>query len=172
MSVYLLLLSLFPLIIPKVGEVYSAPINLVNAGLSLVLLVVSIIESMRDHGRTAHMCYDGGLRVRELQNAVSIAIASGHLSVEELRRFQDDYDRVLRETGVNHLEIDVLLVEITKGIARDSSAEHRLGLGEIVARRLSYLRLWAMQYILYLMCMVGPLVIVWLIWHFKLHPAQ
>jgi hypothetical protein len=169
MSVYLLMLSLLPLIVPKISETYSAPINAINAGLSLMLLVFSIIESMRDHGRTAQMCYDGGLRVRELQNAVSIAIASGALDVAELRKYQGEYDRILRETGVNHLEIDVLLVELTKGVARDSSTDRQIGFFAMLVRRLSYLRLWVAQFILYWVCMIGPLLVVWLVGYLQSH---
>lgn len=159
-SIYLLMLSLVPLIFPKVGESYSPHINAINACLSLVVLVTSIIEAMRDHGRVAHLYHEAGLRIREIQNAVSISIADGKLSAEELRGFQAQYDKTLKEIGVNHLEIDVLQAEIAKGIARDSSSERKLGLGAYVAKRLSYFRLWLMQFILYWICIVGPPVLV------------
>lgn len=165
MSVYLLMLSLVPLILTRIAEDYSAPINAINACLSLIVLVISVIESMRDHGRIAHLYHDAGLRIREVQNAVSISIADNKLSAEELRKFQGEYDRILREIGVNHLEIDVMQAEIAKSVARDSSAERRLGYLETLGKRLSYLRLWAAQFVLYWMCMIGPpVVVLWMIW--------
>jgi hypothetical protein len=166
-SVYLLMLSLVPLILPKIGEGYSAHINAINACLSLIVLVTSIIEGMRDHGKIAHLYHEAGLRIREIQNAVAISMADGNLSAVELRTFQADYDRVLKEIGVNHLEIDVLQAEIAKGIARDSSQERPLGVLEDIGRRLSYFRLWLTQFTLYWLCIVGPPVIVLLLFCFS-----
>lgn len=164
MSVYLLMLSLVPLIVPKIGQAYSSEINAINACLSLLVLVISIIESMRDHGRIAHLYHEAGLRVRALQNALTISIAEGMLGASELHRYQEDYDRTLREIGVNHLEIDVLQAEIAKGIARDSSAERQLGHIAIITRRISYARHWLAQFVLYWLCILAPPMAVALIW--------
>lgn len=165
MSVYLLMLSLVPLILTKIGESYSAQINAINACLSLIVLVISVIESMRDHGRIAHLYHDAGLRIREVQNAVSISIADNKLTADELRKYQNEYDRILKEIGVNHLEIDVVQAELAKSVARDSSGERRLGRLEALGKQLSYLRLWSGQFVLYWMCMISPPVIVlWMMW--------
>lgn len=168
MSVYLLMLSLAPLIVPWIGQTYSAEVNAVNACLSLIVLVVSVIESMRDHGRIAHLYHEAGLRIREMQNAVSISIADQNLSADELRRFQREYDRILREIGVNHLEIDVLEAELAKGVARDSSTERRLGYAATIARWAKFFFLWLKQFFLYWVCIIGPpLVVLCLFWFSK-----
>ena len=159
MSVYLLALSLVPFIIDKLGKKYGAEINAISACLSLLMLVVSVIESMRDHGRVAHLYQEAGLRIRKLQNDVSIAIAEGDCTAAELKKLQSEYDQILSDVGPNHKEVDVLKVEISKGISRDSSAERQLNLREHVAKRVSYYFYILAHSILYLMCMVGPILV-------------
>lgn len=160
MSTYVMMLSLASLIAPPTAQKYAVQINLLNVALSLIVLIVSIIEAMRDHGKMAHVYHEAALKVREIQHAVANAYAGGGMSAQDLEHSQTEYDKVLRETAVNHLEIDVLLVEITKGIARDSAEERRLGWFEIVLKRVKYARLWANQFLLYWACMVGaPLTV-------------
>lgn len=160
MSTYVMMLSLAALITPSTAQKYSIQINVLNVALSLVVLIVSIIEAMRDHGKMAHVYHEAALKVREIQHAVANTQASGGMSAQDLDQSQTEYDKVLRETAVNHLEIDVLLVEITKGIARDSAEERRLGRLESFLKRLKYARLWANQFLLYWACMVGAPLIV------------
>ena len=171
MSTYVIALSLISIIVPNAKH-FSTEIAVGNLSLSMLVLILSIIETMRDRGKSAHVFHACGLRIREVQNAVSNARLSDQMTNEDLLELQEQYDRVLRETDLNHAEIDILGFEISRGIARDSARERIIGWGECLWKRSQYYRLWVYQFAFYWACILCPLLLAYWIGVYSADPNR
>jgi hypothetical protein len=161
MAVYTIALSLATVTIECLAK---PPIliwaSLVTVMLSLLVLVISIIESMREHSRVAYIHHSTALRIREIHNAVEAARMAGTLDLAGLDHWRGEYDGALREAQLNHSDIDVVRFELERMIDRSSAPYPPLNRRKCITKRSKYILLWLREYAAYLGCILVPPVAV------------
>ena len=116
LSAYLIIVSLLPLYVPSVSaKMPSNALPLLTTGISILLLVYTLIESSKDYKLRAHFFHQCALKVSRLYNELR------RLKEEEdkgrkkeaLRSISERYDEVL-ELYENHEPIDYDIFQTQK----------------------------------------------------------
>jgi hypothetical protein len=116
LSAYLIIIGLVPTFLPTVNDkVPPELIGLSTVGISILVLVYSLIESSRRYSLRAHLYHDCALRIGRLYDALRQAktVQSGDAKAEEIKRITSDYERTL-DLFENHSPIDYAIFQTQK----------------------------------------------------------
>lgn len=116
LSAYLIIIGLVPTFIPAVNE--KMPPSLLGVsivGISILVLVYSLIESSRQYGLRAHLYHDCALKIGRLYDALRQAkgIEPQEAKAAALQRITKKYERTL-EHFENHSPIDYAIFQTQK----------------------------------------------------------
>jgi hypothetical protein len=110
LSAYVIILSL-PVAVPAFGlsERATAIAGVGLLGLSILILVVSVLESGRDYSLKADRLHRCGQALVDLENDLDLLTSAGEyevVPVEELRRLKDRYRAIIEACPENHAPLD------------------------------------------------------------------
>jgi hypothetical protein len=81
-------------------------LNIINIGLSVLVIVFSLIEFSRDYLGWSEAMNQSALKVGEIYSELSVRVDSGALTQDELNEFERRYSEVLSMHPANHQPID------------------------------------------------------------------
>lgn len=116
LTAYLIIIGLVPTFIPTVSQKVPSPIlGISTVGISILVLVYSLIESSRRYALRAHLYHDCALRIGRLYDALRQAksIEPKDAKIVELHRLTGEYERTL-EMFENHTPIDYDIFQTQK----------------------------------------------------------
>ncbi len=116
LSAYLIIIGLVPTFTPSVSQKVPSPLlGISTVGISILVLVYSLIESSRRYSLRAHLYHDCALRIGRLYDALRQAksIEPKEAKEEELRRITKKYERTL-EHFENHAPVDYAIFQTQK----------------------------------------------------------
>jgi hypothetical protein len=110
LSAYVIILSL-PVAVPVFGlsDRATAVAGVGLLGVSILILVVSVLESGRDYSLRAERLHRCGQALVDLQNELDLLTSAGEyesVPVEELRRLKDRYSAIIEACPDNHAPLD------------------------------------------------------------------
>lgn len=89
-------------------------LNVTNIGLSILIIVFSLIEASRDHLGAAETMSNSALAIGRIYGELSAKIDGRTLDVEGLLKMEADYADVLRESRLNHSTLDYFAFKLQK----------------------------------------------------------
>jgi len=116
LSAYLIIVSLMPLYVPGVsGKLPNNALPLFTTGISILLLVYTLIESSKDFKLRAHRFHECALKIGRLYNELRQLKSETDVEKKKagLRSISDRYDEVL-EDFENHEAIDYDIFQTQK----------------------------------------------------------
>ena len=116
LSAYLIIIGLIPTFLPSVSSKVPPPLlGVSTVGISILLLVYSLIESSRKYALRAHRYHDCALRVGRLYDALRQAkeLEAVRTKDAEISRITKKYERTL-QLFENHSPIDYDLFQTQK----------------------------------------------------------
>lgn len=113
LSVYVIVLSVILLAFSDQLNALNAKwLNVVNIGLSVLIIVFSLIESSKDHLGGAEVMNQSGLRLGEIYGLLSAKMEAGSLTALDLEKMEFEYANALKESRLNHTTQDYLVFVI------------------------------------------------------------
>lgn len=163
LSCYLTIASVFQLgfseyISPTGEKLFDATI----IGLSLLLLVFSVLEAARKTELSAHQLEENARELAGLHLRIESAAATNKLSVESYDQYGRDYGDTLDKCGVRHTQEDFILYRIRNPHLFPAVSSTAIGR--------FFLRHWvfAKVYGLYAVTVVSfPVLVVSFVWFFR-----
>lgn len=113
LSIYVIVSSIVLLAFSEqLNDLNEKWLNIINVGLSVLIIAFSLIEASRDHLGAAETMNQSGLRIGEIYGVLSAKIEAGTLTVAELESFEEKYAAILRESKLNHSNGDYAVFRI------------------------------------------------------------
>jgi hypothetical protein len=113
LSIYVIVSSIVLLAFSdQLNDLNEKWLNIINVGLSVLIIAFSLIEASRDHLGAAETMNQSGLRIGEMYGVLSAKIEAGTLTADELESFEGEYASVLRESKLNHSNGDYTVFRI------------------------------------------------------------
>lgn len=92
-------------------EKYNEVITAVTIMLSVFVLALSLLVSYLNYSEKEHKYYECGLKLSTLYDKITLH-ATPSTPLEVVEKFFNEYDHILGECGVNHINIDNLRARV------------------------------------------------------------
>jgi len=113
LSVYVIISSVVLLAFSdQLNEINEKWLNVVNIGLSVLIIAFSLIEASRNHLGGAEVMNVSGLRLGEIYGSLSAKMESGNPTSADLNSMEASYANALRESRLNHSSLDFLIFKV------------------------------------------------------------
>lgn len=150
LSIYVIVSSIVLLAFSdQLNDMSEKWLNIINVGLSVLIIAFSLIEASRDHLGAAETMNQSGLRIGEMYGVLSAKIESGTLTTVELESFEREYASILRESKLNHSNNDYTVFKIENWKEFDDE------FAPLVVRILTRARVWFSNYGLYIAALLA-----------------
>lgn len=113
LSTYVIFVSI--VLLAFSGELYSVNekwLNIINIGLSLLVIVFSLLEFSRDYLGQAEAMNQSALKIGEIYSDLSAKVDSGSLTQADLEAIERRYSDCLQQLPANHDPIDYFLFQV------------------------------------------------------------
>lgn len=113
LSIYVIISSVILLAFSdRLNDFNEKWLNVVNVGLSVLIIAFSLIEASRDHLGGAEVMNQSGLGLGEIYGSLHTKMENKSLTSADLERLELEYAAALRESRLNHSTLDYLTFKI------------------------------------------------------------
>lgn len=88
-------------------------LNVITIGMSVLVIVFSLIEFSRDHLGTAEKINQSALKIGEIYGKLSAKLEIGEVSESDLVAFESEYAAILMDSRLNHTILDLYMFKLS-----------------------------------------------------------